>query len=93
MGKLLTLSAQDLLVLLLAVLIVFGPAAIRLLATLIAFRTSGRLGRAACILERLIREAEQRRARRQTNGQPRRRNWKKGRARPAQRSTGTDGTN
>ena len=72
MGKLLTLSPEDLLVLLLALLIVFGPAAIRLLAALMTFRASGRLRSAARILDRLIREAEQRRARRQADIRTRR---------------------
>ena len=62
MGKLLTLSPEDFLILLLSLLIVFGPAALRLLAALVAFRTSERLRSAARILDRLIREAEQRRA-------------------------------
>jgi hypothetical protein len=63
MGKFLTRSPEDLLVLLLALVIVFGPPAVRLLAALITFRTSGRLRRAADTLDRLIRETEQRRAR------------------------------
>ena len=58
-----TLSPEDLLTLFLALLIIFGPAAMHLLATLMAFRTSGRLRSAACILDRMIREAEERRAR------------------------------
>jgi hypothetical protein len=64
MGKLLTLSPEDLLVLLLALLIVFGPAAGRLLAALITFRAAGRLRHAANTLDRLIQQAEQRSGRR-----------------------------
>jgi hypothetical protein len=66
MGKLLTLSPEDLLVLLLALLIVFGPTAARLLAVLITFRGAGRLRHAASTLDRLIQQAEQRRGRRCT---------------------------
>ena len=85
MGILLTPSSQDFLVLMLAVLIVFGPEALRVVAALIAFHTSGRVRSAARILERLIKEAEQRRTLRQTGGQPRRRSrsWKNRRARRA----------
>ena len=61
MGKMLAIPQEDLLVMSLALLIVFGPAILRLLAATLAYRTSGRLYEASRNLAQLINEAEARR--------------------------------
>jgi hypothetical protein len=73
MGKLPTFPLEDLWVLLLALLIVFGPAAMRLLAALIAFRAARRLRHASNALDRLIQQTEQRLWQRRTIRQ----NWRR----------------
>jgi hypothetical protein len=65
---------------------VFGPAAMRLLAALITFRTSGRLRRAANMLDRLILETEQRRARCHSISQ----DWQRMRRGKRRRAVSTD---